>query len=162
MSPAANEAMLPMFQEQLRLFEHAYGRSHPRVGNVLFNLGDVFAHLHRDAEAIPMFERSVAIYRQFADAKSNDLNQPLAELGEAYVRVGRFADALPLLETSLPVETGDEARKRLSLAQALWETHGDRTRAVALAREAKRLNDKDPVLGRLGSDADDWLRAHAP
>jgi serine/threonine protein kinase len=160
-SAAANEAMLPMFREQLALFEHAYGESHPRVANVLYNIGDVLAHLHRDAEAIPMFERSVAIYRKFADPTSNDLNQPLAELGETYARVGRFADAVAALEPSLPVDTGDETRKKLSLAEALWETGGDRKRAVALARDALRLIDKDTTLAPLRGEADDWLRAHA-
>jgi serine/threonine protein kinase len=159
-SPAANEAMLPMFREQLALFEQAYGESHPRVGNVLFNIGDVLAHLHRDAEAILAFERSVAIYRRFADPTSNDLNQPLAELGETYVRVGRFADAVAPLEASLPVDTGDDARKRLSLAEALWESHGDRRRAVVLGRDARRLADKAPALAALRAEADDWLRAH--
>jgi tetratricopeptide (TPR) repeat protein len=161
-SPAANEAMLPMFRDQLVLFEHAYGESHPRVANALFNIGDVLAHLHRDAEAIPMFERSVAIYRKFADATSNDLNQPLAELGETFVRVGRFADAVAPLEASLPVETGDEARKKLSLAEALWETHGDRTRAMTLARDAQRVIAKDAALASLRGEADAWVQSHAP
>jgi tetratricopeptide (TPR) repeat protein/tRNA A-37 threonylcarbamoyl transferase component Bud32 len=151
---AANEAMLPMFRDQLALFRRAYGDSHPRVANTLYNIGDVLSHLGRDDEAIPVLEQSVAMFRQFADDKSTAVNGPRAALGEAYVRAHRYADAVAALEPALGVDTGDEPAKKLALAEALWQTGGDRARAVALATDAQR----DPELA---ADAGAWLKRHA-
>jgi tetratricopeptide (TPR) repeat protein len=124
-------------------------------------VGDVLSHLKRYDEAVPVLERSVAIYRQFAADKSNALNGPRSALGQAYVRVGRFADAVAALEPALAVDTGDEAQKRLALAQALWETGGDRRRAMTLAREAQALMTADASLTELRAEAETWLGRHA-
>lgn len=103
----------------------------------------------------------MAIYRHFVDDQSNALNGPRAALGQAYVRVGRFADAVAALEPALAVDTGDEAPNKLALAQALWETGGDRRRAVTLAREALALMTADASLTELRAEAERWLGRHA-
>jgi tetratricopeptide (TPR) repeat protein len=158
---AGNAAMLPLFRDQLALFRRAYGDDHPRVANTLFNLGDVLAHLGRDREAVAALEQSVAIYRRFASETSIALNAPRAALGQAYVRVGRFADAVATLEPTLALDTGDQPAKQLALAEALWQTGGDRRRAIALAQKAGQLAAADPDQAALVGQAERWVRARS-
>jgi serine/threonine protein kinase len=159
--PAASEATLPMFREQVALFERAYGDSHPRVANALYNVGDTLCNLGRYPEAVPVLERSVAIFRGAFDEKSVQLAGPRVTLGEAYVHLGRYADAVAVLEPTLPVDTGDEPEKRFALAQALWQSGGDRQRALDLGREALRLSATDAALAGLHGQVERWLSAHA-
>jgi hypothetical protein len=51
------------------------------------------------------------------------------------------------------------AEGMLALANALWLTGGDRTRARALARDAEQATRIAPQ-GRLHVEASDWLAAH--
>jgi tetratricopeptide (TPR) repeat protein len=156
-NPAANQAVLPLFQREVAMFERIHGSEHPQLANALYNLGGTFYNLGRYREAAAAHERAYNMSRKYSDAHSDAVVDKQAALGETWVKLGRYADAIALLDPIIGLESPDAAEKDFALAQALWES-GDRKRALLLARQARDLLRKDPSMAREADEVEAWLK----
>jgi eukaryotic-like serine/threonine-protein kinase len=119
------------------------GREHPKTALSLHNIGNVFNLQGRYAEALPYFRRALAIEEKALGGDHPDVAEELTAVADIERRLGRPARALGPLERALKIvesqelEPGVVARTRFALAQTLWETGGDRDRALRLAQLAR-------------------------
>ncbi|HVK77016.1 MAG TPA: serine/threonine-protein kinase [Kofleriaceae bacterium] len=134
---------LELYQRALRGYERALGADHPRVPVALSNLGETAIAGGRFADAVAACTRALAIDERALGPAHPDLAYDLTCLGEARLGEGAAAPAVALLERALALrpdgkaDPGERARTQFALARALWAGGGDRTRARALARDAK-------------------------
>jgi serine/threonine-protein kinase len=150
----------PLFERAVAIQTRTMGPDHPNVAFALVGLGRAEVALGRLDEARAALERAQAI-REKAGPDHPDLAEPLLGLGELHLARRRPADALPPLERALRLHNrGQEASIRLTLAEALWQSGGDRARARALAGEARESYERMRHAPGLAA-ATRWLAAHA-
>jgi tetratricopeptide (TPR) repeat protein/predicted Ser/Thr protein kinase len=145
-----------------------FGPDHLQVGIALVNLGTVRRELGDLEGARAAFARTLELWE--AGAPNNPaLAYPLAGLGITLADLHEPARALPYLERAVELRTthpsgpADLAQVELALAAVLWDTGGDRQRAVSLARSAEqRLAPLGEVARTHRHDVDVWLAAHDP
>jgi tetratricopeptide (TPR) repeat protein len=122
------------------ILEAAVGPDHHTLANALDGYGDTLYELGMLDDAIRLHERAHAMWERLQpDHPRRALS--LLGLGEAHLKAGDRRRAREELELALALprnadDTAD-AEIRFALAEALWETHGDRARARALAAEAE-------------------------
>jgi serine/threonine-protein kinase len=141
----------------------ALGPDHFDLAPSLDYLGGVLTRLGKYAEARQHLEHALALRRKEPGPpgwEHPDNAWTLLGLARLQRAQHRPAEAVPLLERALRLELiPARAEVRFELAQALWETGKDRSRAVALATEARaqwlRLGD-----ARRSAEASRWLTAH--
>ena len=118
------------------------GTDHRDVAQTLHNLANVQRMAGRRGEARTNFERALAIYERALGPDHADVARTLVGLGRLALLDGRAAEAVPLVERALPIlerastPAEDLADARFVLARSLWESHGDRERALELAERA--------------------------
>jgi tetratricopeptide (TPR) repeat protein len=153
----------------LALREETAGKTHPEVASALTNLGELLNDQGEFEEALARFQRAQRI-RDAAFAKNPEHPHhaySLTGMGRAWIGLGRPRKAIGPLERALSIREhgkdrpGRFAETRFALAQALWESAADRTRAVELAREARdgwKSGAKrwEPDLARVEA----WLAEH--
>ncbi len=106
------------------------------------SLGETLRVLGRHEEALAEIRASLRGVEAFFGPEHVYASLPLQALGALLVDSGRPAEALPPLERALairerqPVPRGWLDESRFALARALWESGGDRARALRLARQA--------------------------
>jgi tetratricopeptide (TPR) repeat protein len=133
----------------------------------LSNLGEVLQHLGRHAEALELYERAQRLIQLHNPDDAQAMGEVLAGLGRSHLASGHASRALPEFEQALklreqrPGERANLAENELSLAEALWETHRDRARALGLARSARKMyaegGDGD---AKAVARVDQWLATH--
>jgi eukaryotic-like serine/threonine-protein kinase len=110
-------------------------------GSAANNLGDVLRQVKKPAEAEREYRRGLSFYMRTAP------NDPYAAdslmgIGGSLAEQHRPAEGIPFLEQALKKLDGPHAspeglaQARFELARALWDSHGDRKRARALAEAA--------------------------
>ena len=156
------------YRESARLLEQALGPDHPRVAIALGNLGAALRARHKPADALAAFERALAINeRRFGPDYADSLDALLG-VGESLVALGRFKEARAPIERALALAGGGEksawglAEARFALAEALWGSGGDRTRAHRLAVDARAgmAAESNSIAQRQVAEIDAWLAQH--
>ncbi len=93
--------------------------------------------------ALGHFQRALAIRERPGMPQHPELVSSLAGIGMSQVALRRPQEALAPLERALTlsghnrIRPAERADIRFHLAQALWETQGDRERALGLAQQAR-------------------------
>jgi tetratricopeptide (TPR) repeat protein len=129
----------------LAIAEKAYGPVHPEVETALVNLGDLLSAERRLDAAVAVYRRAAAISEKVVGPEHPHTAEDLGGLGIALLEEKRAAEALPVLERAVAIgeraqaEPVSLAKSRFALARALWQSGGDRARAVALARAAQKI-----------------------
>ena len=124
--------------------------------------GEVLQSLGRRAEARAAFERSLQ-----TEQAEFVLGDPLTGLGRVKLDSGDAAGAIPLLERGLRIRDREwtdptiVAESRFALAQALWASGSDHSRALSLATAARRAYADARAPRELG-EVETWLATHAP
>ena len=121
-------------------------------------------------------ESALASYREASELLAKlgpehvSLIEPLIGQGEELLHLGRAAQAIEPLEQAFALQkTNDHEPVRVALpafmlARALWDGGGDKTRAVAVARQAAEVS-RDATMPedrRLAKSVDEWLAEKAP
>ncbi|MDY7231774.1 serine/threonine-protein kinase [Hyalangium rubrum] len=156
-----------LLAEATARLERKLGREHPTLVVMLISLADVHRMQGKLAEALPHYERAAAIQDSLVEDRQNLWGQTLLNLGRVYVDLGRPGDAVAPLSRLLAgrerthVSPMVGAVGRFFLARALWDSGGDRQRALQLATEARTLvDDQDPSAPRFRKDLEAWLARH--
>jgi eukaryotic-like serine/threonine-protein kinase len=126
-----------MHERALALRQKALGPAHPEVANSLANLGSVLRHEGKYAEAREKYQRALALHEKVVGPTHPALVLDLVGLGSLLAAQRKPAEALPLLERALKLAPEHMlAESQFTLAQALWDSRRDRSRALALANQA--------------------------
>ncbi|HEU0035967.1 MAG TPA: serine/threonine-protein kinase [Kofleriaceae bacterium] len=153
------------FREALAITERVYGPDHPRVAEVLRKIG--YQSLDRDpAGSRAAFERAIRIFER-TKAQPTDLAALTCGLGEAQLAAGDAASAVATLERAFALWGDSQVDPHLrpfakyALARALWDTHGDRTRARSLAEQAHAefIANAGPWKPK-AKEVETWLTSH--
>ncbi|HYH98712.1 tetratricopeptide repeat protein, partial [Hyalangium sp.] len=125
-------------ERALALRQKVLGPTHPEVANSLSNLATALRRQGRYAEAREKYTRSLALHEKGVGPTHPDLAFPLFGLSRLLLETDKPAEALPLIERALKLAPENmRAEGQFTQAQALWETHGDRERALALATQVR-------------------------
>jgi hypothetical protein len=87
-------------------------------------------------------------------------------MGQSLIALGRAAEAVPPLTRAMNLRERpdtlpeDRGETRFAMAQALWETGADRTRALRLASAGRDDYAKEPGASAKLAAVDKWLAAH--
>ena len=132
------------------------------------NLANAQLALGRHADARAHYERAVDEAARTFSPRGPEVAEALVGLGRSTLAAGAPAEALAPLERALaihaeaPSDPMEHARARFALAQALWESSRDRTRALALAREALAAYDASGLRPVERGQVTAWLARRAP
>ncbi|WP_224246240.1 protein kinase domain-containing protein [Hyalangium gracile] len=164
--PAEAERLIT---DAISSLERKLGPEHPTLVVMLLELATVLQAQGRVAEALPRLDRAAAIQDALPEDVRGMWMHTRMDLGRAYMELRRPKEAVaPLSQlvadrkhTPMPPEMG--ALARFLLAQALWDSGGDRHQAVKLATEAQGLiPDTAPAAPRFRKTLEDWLARHVP
>ncbi len=157
------------FEAARALWEATLGPEHPKVASALYNLGHVELRLRRVRPALLHLRRALAVREKSLGAEHPRVAQTLGLLGEALVVGGQLSEAREPLERAVALSTrvelapAEQARARFALARVLWQSHGERPRALALAREAQEAYARSaPAYALRAREVRSWLSAHGP
>ncbi len=157
------------YRESITLLETTLGADHPRVAIALTNFGATLQAEHKSAEALAAFQRALVINdHRFGPSYVDSFDALLGE-GKSLTSLGRPNDALAPIEKALEIATSGDpsdwsaADARFALAQALWDSGGDRKRARELAAAARTgmATVSDATAQRDLAEIDAWIAAHA-
>jgi tetratricopeptide (TPR) repeat protein/predicted Ser/Thr protein kinase len=118
------------------------GPGHPLIAFCIECIGSTYREERRYGEAVAALRRALAFLEK---SKPDSTLTAFVEtsLGMTFMAMGRAADALAPLEHAVKmyengqVDRGDKGNARFTLARALWQTGGDKTRALDLATRAR-------------------------
>jgi serine/threonine protein kinase len=133
---------LPTARRALGILVSSGDPDSEQFANAYNSLGEALILLGRFADAERPFAESARITRRVLGARHFETAYPLFGLGEAKLGAGDPSRAVPLLEEALSIREESEtdpvkvAETRFALARALWESGGNRHRAIALATSA--------------------------
>jgi tetratricopeptide (TPR) repeat protein len=156
------------YEEKARaLWERTLGPDDPKIANALDNLGDTYAVQRDYVRSADAFRRAIAIQEKALGLDAPPLVVAFGGLGWATYRLGHAAAAVPLFERALAVchDVGELARSvgesQCGLARALWDSGGDRGRAVTmLGRSLGSLASAvEPEAKKLAAECRAWLGA---
>ncbi|MFL5357743.1 tetratricopeptide repeat protein [Archangium sp.] len=155
------------FEAARVLWEATLGPGHPKVASALYNLGHVELRLHRVRPALGYLRRALELREQALGAEHPRVVQTLGMLGQALVEGGQLREARETLERAVTLSTRvelpphDVGRARFALARVLWQSPGERPRALSLAREAQAAYARSaPVYAPRVREVQSWLSAH--
>ncbi len=149
----------------IRILKKSHGPDHPDVATAVCDLGLTLKSMERWDEAVEQLNEAQAIWQKILGPE--DPQNAYAQLGLAEVELGRDrpARAVPLAERAVALRQASQmdptllANARFVLAQALWDSAGDRDRARSLATAAR---DAWATLGERGAadsaEAAAWLK----
>ena len=135
------------------------------VSSVLVNRSEVLLAMGRYAEAESSLKSSLVGLEERGGPGSILVAYPLSLLGDVKLAMGDPAAARSYFERALRIRERSEpdptliAETRFGLARALWESGGDRARALSLARAARETyerNNRPRQLSTVGA----WLASH--
>jgi tetratricopeptide (TPR) repeat protein len=148
------------------IFERAYGPGSLHAAFALNNRGEFLNQLGRHEEALASCKQAIAEVEAVVGPENAFVGEPLTGSGMALVGLHRPREAVPLLTRALDIRErlepnpGPRADTRFTLARALWDANGDRTRARALATAARVEYQQMHNADRQIRSVDDWLAAH--
>ena len=151
------------FTAARKIREKALGPGHPDVVLLDADIAAILVQQGKYAEAEPLLRGCVVALEGGIGRDHPDLGHPLVTLVDLLLKTGRAGEALPLAERALVLRSKDEAASRelatarFAVAQALVATRGDRSRAIALAREAQA---GFPAASPERVTVDRWLAKH--
>jgi tetratricopeptide (TPR) repeat protein len=155
----------PLLERALAIREKALGPAHPAVARTLANLGYLLLDEHAYAEALERFTRVGTILTASLGADHPSRADDLAGTGLALLGLHRPADAIAPIERAVqlidkdPSDPAWGASVQAKLAQALFESRRDRTRAARLGASARKVlveaGETDAV-----TELDAWLTHH--
>lgn len=160
------DAALTMNLRAREIYIRAYGEGSPWLAKALSNRGEYLVADGKPAEAIQFFSDALARWEPQLGADHPFLAYPLTGLGVASSKLGRFAEAVPPLERALRIREAHEpnqrqvADTRFALGRALWESGGDRARAIQLAEAARAFYGSMKASLRAADETRAWLAAH--
>jgi eukaryotic-like serine/threonine-protein kinase len=132
---------------------------------VLDARGEILLELGRYQEAELTDDRVLKDW-ETSDAWNWRIAYPLTTLGNIRVATGDSTSAVSYFERALRIRKSMDsdptlgAETRFGLARALWESGGDRARALSLARSAREAYAPSNRPRQL-AEVDAWLAAHA-
>ncbi|HEX8702001.1 MAG TPA: tetratricopeptide repeat protein [Myxococcaceae bacterium] len=158
-----------LLTEAISRLERKLGPEHPTLVVIVYSLADALRMQGRLAEALPHYEHAATLQIAIKEDRQGMWGATLLGLGRAYLDLRRPGDAVgPLSQLVASQENTHISRmmgavSRFFLAQALWDSGGDRQRARQLATEARALADPaDPANARFLKDLDAWLARNKP
>jgi tetratricopeptide (TPR) repeat protein len=131
-------------QERARAIQGKSGDGSPVYALSLCALSELRGRLGHMKQALALAEEAEAIFRGKLGAEHEVTAEAYVWAGVALVGLGRAAEAIAELEIAARRRQGPERRAEaaLVLAEALWDSGGDRARALALVREALATLDR--------------------
>jgi tetratricopeptide (TPR) repeat protein len=160
-----DQEALVYLRRAVALSEQVFGPLHFRTALAYSTLSSAYEGLGDYEQALATSRRSIEIYDQIG-SKNRLVMVPHLTIGRIELKRGRPAAAIAELERSLSIEqsakagpASDLAEVKFVLAQALWQAHGDRPRALTLAREARSGYASEPRLQASLAEVDTWLAA---
>ena len=158
---AAREA----YEEALRIKRKVLGPRHHSTGGTTHNLADLFMKMGELDKAKAGFEDALSIKREAVGNDHPRLGSTLTGLGELHLKMRQPAKALEYLEDALriresrPTPAQTLAGTRFLAARALWDSGGDRERAMKLALAARDVNHRfGESRARELAECEAWLR----
>ena len=140
------------------------GPDHPFVGLATMNIGNALLMQDKFAAAQEQFARALAIMQKGLTPNHTLIASALASNAIADVKLHHAARAVPVLERTLTMPNQgvvDLGQRRYWLAEAIWDSGGDRVRARKLAQQARtecasvgKDNNADVA------EIDAWLATH--
>jgi ATP/maltotriose-dependent transcriptional regulator MalT len=127
--------------------------------------GDALTELGRAIEGEAAFATELRLTRNGAEIPRRMIAIPLEGVAEARLAQGHPEAAVPVLEEVLHIREAEEpfkvcrAETRFNLARALWDSHGNRTRARKLAEGARQLLEGEP-FARRRIRVVEWIATH--
>jgi serine/threonine protein kinase/tetratricopeptide (TPR) repeat protein len=163
-----NQEALAHVDRSIVLLEHGLGAGHPDLATQLSNRGEILDALGRHREARQSFERARVIWERELGLQDRNLAYALTGIGTSYLAEGDPGSAVAPLERALKIREAHEmdwsrrADTRFALARALWETNRDRSRARALAEQAKDgyAKGSSAAMKTRLAEIEGWLRGH--
>ncbi|MBL9099339.1 MAG: tetratricopeptide repeat protein [Myxococcales bacterium] len=154
-----------LMERAIAIREKALGSKDPDLAMSLAALARIERERGRPEAAIGHDERAVKIMEETQGSEHRRLAEPLTGLAESLLAAKRPAEALAPLERALAItEPRPEFAvvvvwQRFLLAQALWGSGGDRTRARVLAERAAAdpESQRDP---KFVAKVQAWLASH--
>ncbi|MCX4244774.1 serine/threonine-protein kinase [Paraliomyxa miuraensis] len=151
----------------LQIREQALGPDHALTASSIINLAEVELKAGHVELAAQGFARALPVLEESLGPDAFQVSYPLVGLGRALLAKHEPSAAVPPLERGLVLRAPEHTpppelcEVRFALGRALWESGGDRKRAVALVRDAVAA-----VVGLDGelaqrTEAEAWLREHA-
>jgi eukaryotic-like serine/threonine-protein kinase len=157
---------LALIDRSLRIHKRALGDSHPVLANQLSNRGEILIALARMPEALLAYQQAGEIWAREFGPESAQLAYSLTGSGLVLIGLGRNREAVPFLVRALTIrrrldpDSGRLAETEFALASALWGSHTDSGRAVALARGAFEHYGQVPASQDQRSEIASWLTRH--
>jgi eukaryotic-like serine/threonine-protein kinase len=142
-STGAYEEAKGLHERALAIQEKALGPRHPDIAVSLIHLASLHVKSGAYEEAKGLYARALAIWEEALGTEHPDLGYPLHGLANIALKQGHLADAVSVAERAVGVLATAEvpptrlAPVRFMLARALWDAQRDRSRAVALAEQAR-------------------------
>jgi tetratricopeptide (TPR) repeat protein/predicted Ser/Thr protein kinase len=148
-------------ERAIDIHRRALGEEHPDFANALRSLADLLRAEGRFPDSVHAYQRTVALTERAYGPNTSLLIDPLVGLCHALLGVGDARAAVQagergvaLAEKAPPDVDGGA---RFCLAKARWAEGGDRSGALALARETRAKLAALPFPSRDLPDIDRWL-----
>ncbi len=154
-------------EQALVILERALGTEHDVLADTLSNLARAYTLQGAFVEAAEHFTRAIAVFERSHGPKFAALVKPLTGLGQLALARGRPAEGVAPLERALDLDGVHDpvslAEVRLALAQALWDSKQDPTRAHGLVlrvRDEMARDVDNPAHRAQRLAAETWLGSH--
>jgi eukaryotic-like serine/threonine-protein kinase len=158
---AEYRAVIASFERSLGAEHHEVGRALNNLASVQFDVGEYDESLRNYTEALRLTERGLG-------ADHPGLAYPLTGIGHVHLATATAQLAVAPLERALALRAAadidpiDRADTQFALARALWDTRGDRERALALVADAlDGYAHAEPGYPTAHSQAAAWLATHS-
>jgi len=137
----------------LPIAEKAYGKDHPRVAMLLFNLGLLQSDMDKPADALASHQRSLEIFEKRFGKDHFYVSYALLGVAAALVDLKRAHEALPVAERALairdkqadPTATAEADAELADVRAALGERSKARDAAKAALALYEQAGAKDRV-----------------
>jgi tetratricopeptide (TPR) repeat protein len=161
-------AAVEQFERALAIATATAGADAAQAARYRQNLGLALVEVGRIDEAVAHLRSSVEIRERTLGPDHPAVADGLRALANVLGNRGRAAEAVPLAERALAIHASgndalEVAEDRFTLAQALWESGGDRARARSLAEQAQATWVAAAPQGQRNENAwvvRAWLAAH--
>ena len=163
-----NQEAVGYFDRAIADLGREIGAGHPLVATFISNKGESLDKLGRHEEARAAYRQALSIEERAYGADSTIVAYTLAGMGQSYLSEHRPAAAVAPLERAWRIRDLHEndvalvAETSFALARALWESGGDRDRALRLATSAHKAYLQRPAFASRADDVTRWLAARHP
>jgi len=150
----------------LAVIEELLGPDHVVTAETLLSLSWIVEVAGRPRDAVELNERALTILETDLGPDHNSTASVRATIARMQLALGEVAEGRRQLERACPVfdAQGSPVNRGLcreALARAMWETPADRTRARALAQQARALlAEADGDYSEQVAEVDAWLDSH--